>query len=69
VAREVIRTFESWEDLAQFIKVGTALDPYDEVRFRDANGDPMTGEQVLELARQIERETGRPLIFRRGERN
>jgi hypothetical protein len=32
------------------------------------NGEPMTPEDVLELARQIERETGRRLIFRRGER-
>jgi hypothetical protein len=36
----------------------------DEVPFRDENGDPVTPEQMVELAREIERETGRKLIFR-----
>jgi hypothetical protein len=38
------------------------------VPFRDANGEPLTPEQVLGLAREIERETGQKLTFRRGER-
>jgi hypothetical protein len=43
-------------------------DPYDEVPFRHMNGEPMPPEQVLSLVREIERETGQQLIFRRGER-
>jgi len=33
------------------------------VPFRDINGDRMTPEEVLELAREIECETGQRLIF------
>ena len=68
MARKVIRTFDSWEELGDFIRRGAVREPYDEVPFRDMDGDPMTPEQVLELARKIERETGRKVIFRRGER-
>ena len=56
------------EELGEFIKAGNDGGPRDEEPFRDAHGKPMTAEQVLELAREIERETGRKLIFRRGER-
>jgi hypothetical protein len=66
--RKVIRTFESWEALGEFIRRGADHEPHDEVPLRDENGDPMTGDQFLELARQVERETGRKLIFQRGER-
>jgi hypothetical protein len=67
MAGEVIRAFDSAQELDGFIRSGVVGEPYDEEPFRDANGEPLTGEQVLELARQIERETGRKLIFRRGE--
>jgi hypothetical protein len=65
--REVIRSFESLKELGEFIDAGAGREPHDEVPFRDENGRPLTGEQVLALAREIERETGRRLIFRRGE--
>ena len=68
MARKVIRSFGSWEELGDFIRRGADREPYDEVTLRDLDGNPMTGEQVLELVREIERETGRKLIFRRGER-
>ena len=68
MARKVIRSFDSWEELGDFIRIGVDGPPNDEVPFRDMDGNPMTGEQVLELVREIERETGRKLIFRRGER-
>jgi hypothetical protein len=68
MARTVIRSFDSWEALGEFIRRGGNREPYDEVPFRDINGEPMTAEEVLELARQIERETGHKSIFRRGER-
>lgn len=68
MARKVIRSFDSWEELGDFIRAGVDGPPKDEVLFRDMDGNPMTGEQVLELVREIERETGRKLIFRRGER-
>jgi hypothetical protein len=65
--REVIRTFDSLKELGQFIDAGARRPPNDEVPFRDEHGEPLTGEQMLELARQIEGETGRKLIYRRGE--
>jgi hypothetical protein len=68
VPRNVIRSFDSWEEMGEFIRRGADGEPSDEVPFRDVNGEPMTAEQVLELAREIERETGRKLIFQRGER-
>ena len=68
MARKVIRSFDSWEELGDFIRAGVGGPPKDEVPFRDMDGNPMTAEQVLELVREIERETGRKLIFRRGER-
>jgi hypothetical protein len=68
MARKVIRTFDSWGELSEFIQRGAVREPYDEEPFRDLDGNPMTPEQVLELVREIERETGRKLIFRRGER-
>lgn len=68
MARKVIPSFDSWEELGDFIRAGVDGPPKDEVPFRDMDGNPMTGEQVLELVREIERETGRKLIFRRGER-
>jgi hypothetical protein len=40
---------------------------HDEVPVRDEAGRPLTPEQMLELARQVERETGGRLIFGRGE--
>jgi hypothetical protein len=67
VEPEVIRTFDSLEALGEFIDAGADGDPTDEVLFRDERGTPLTPEQMLELARQIERETGHKLIFRRGE--
>jgi hypothetical protein len=69
MTREVIRRFDSWGELGQFIGAGADRDPYDEVPFRDMNGNPLTPEQVLELVREIERETGQKLIFRPGERH
>lgn len=68
MAHEVIRTFDSLVELGEFIDAGAGRDSYNEVPFRDENGEPLTAEQMLELARQIERETGRKLIFPRGER-
>lgn len=68
MARDVIRRFDSWEELGQFVSAGADGGPHDEVPFRDMNGEPLTPEQVLELAREIEDETGQKLIFRRGER-
>jgi hypothetical protein len=68
MAREVIRSFDSMEELGQFIRSGADGAPHDEVPFRDANGNPLTAEQVLELVRGVERQTGRKLIFHRGER-
>jgi hypothetical protein len=68
MARKVIRTFDSMEELGDFIRAGVAGPPRDEVPFRDIDGKPMTSDQVIELAREIERETGRKLIYRRGER-
>jgi len=65
--REVIRTFDSRQELGEFIDVGAQSQPHDEVPFRDEHGEPLTGAQMVELARQIERETGRRLIFPRGE--
>ena len=67
MAREVIRSFESLTELGAFIDSGTCGEPRDEVPFRDETGRPMTPEQMLELARQVERETGHRLIFGRGE--
>lgn len=64
---DVIRSFDSLDELGEFINAGASDEPRDEESFRDENGSPLTGEQVLELARAIERETGRRLIFRRGE--
>jgi len=68
MAHELIRTFDSLEALGEFIAAGADGPPRDEVPFRDENGEPMTHEQVLDLVRDIERETGRKLIFRSGER-
>lgn len=68
MARKVIRTFNSWEELGELIRAGADGPPRDEVPFRDLDGNPMTPEQVLELVREIEQETGRKLIFQRGER-
>ena len=64
----MIRTFGTWEELGKFIRAGARGGPRDEVPFRDLNGEPMTPEQMLDLARQIERETGNQVIHRRGER-
>lgn len=68
MGREVIRTFDSWDALGDFIRRGADGEPHDEVPFRDLDGRPMTPEQVLDLVREIQLETGRRLIFRRGER-
>lgn len=57
MGREVIRTFDPWKDLGELIRRSADRELYDEVPFRDINGEPMNAEQVLELARQIERET------------
>lgn len=65
--REVIRSFDSLNELGEFIDAGASDEPRDEVPFRDETGGALTGEQVLELVRRIERETGHRLIFRRGE--
>ncbi|MGH2869070.1 MAG: hypothetical protein ACRDNK_16110 [Solirubrobacteraceae bacterium] len=43
-------------------------DPYDEP-MRDLDWEPMSDEQVLALVRRIEKETGKQLVFRRGERS
>ena len=67
MAREVIRSFESLKELGAFIDSGARDEPHDEVPFRDEAGMPLTPEQMLELARQVERETGGRLIFGRGE--
>ena len=64
----MIRTFDSREELGRFITAGADRDPYDEVPFRDLNGKPLTPEQVLQLAREIEGETGKRVVFRRGNR-
>ena len=66
MAEEVIRTFESEQELDDFIRSGIVGTPSEEEPFRDENGQRLTPELVLELAREIERETGRKLIFRRG---
>lgn len=42
-------------------------EPYDEP-MRDLEWEPMSNEQVLALVRRIEKETGKQLIFGRGER-
>ena len=68
MARKVIRSFDSWDEMGEFIRRGADRAPHDEVPFRDLDGNPMTAEQVLDLVREIERETGQKLIFRRGER-
>jgi len=68
MTHEVIRSFDSVEELGEFIDAGANRAPYDEEPFRDQNGEPLTAEQVLDLAREIERETGHKLIFRSGER-
>jgi hypothetical protein len=68
VARKVIREFDSMEELGDFIRAGVDGPPKDEEPFRDMDGNPMTPQQVIELAREIERETGEQLIFRPGER-
>ncbi len=68
MARDVIRTFDSLKELGEFVDAGARKEPIDEVPFRDERGEPLTAQQMLELARQIERETGRKLVFRRGER-
>jgi hypothetical protein len=68
VQRKVVRTFDSMEALGDAIAAGVDGLPRDEEPFRDMDGNPMTPQQVLDLAREIERETGRKLIFRRGER-
>jgi hypothetical protein len=67
MGREVIRSFESLNELGTFIEAGARDEPHDEVPFRDEAGRPLTAEQMLELARQVERETGHRLIFSRGE--
>ncbi len=56
------------QELGDFIRAGVDGPPRDEEPLRDMEGNPMSAEQVLELAREIECETGRKLIFRRGER-
>jgi len=67
MAREVIRTFDSLDELGEFIDAGAGRDPQDEEPSRSEHGEPLTGEQMLELAREVERESGRRSIFRRGE--
>jgi len=66
--REVIGDFESLEALGESINVVAERDPCDEVPFRDIDGKPLAPGEMLELVREIECETGRKLIFRRGER-
>ncbi len=39
-------------------------EPYDEC-FRDLDGQPMSDEQVLALARRIQEETGEQIVFER----
>ena len=67
MGHEVIRSFESLNELGTFIDAGARDEPNDEVPFRDEAGRPLTAEQMLELARQVERDTGDRLIFGRGE--
>jgi hypothetical protein len=51
-------------ELGQRVSAHAVGEAYDEC-FRDLNGQPMSDEQVLALARRIEQETGEQIVFER----
>lgn len=61
----IVSRFRSLEEFDEHVNANCA-DAYDEV-MRDLNFEPMSGKQVLALAREIEQRTGEQLIFGRGE--
>lgn len=62
VTREKIALDVTLRELGDRISEHADQEPYDEC-FRDLNGQPMSDEQVLALARRIEHETGEQIVF------
>lgn len=62
VAREKIVLDMTLRELAQQVNEHTESEAYDEC-FRDLDGQPMSDEQILALARRIEHETGEQIVF------